>query len=136
MNQAPTLLKVTYDENLLTSGGYASVSGDEHTTVRELKDAVRRVVEERGWERYHNLKDLAIALAVEAAELLDVFKWRDPGRVEGDERLMGQVRDELADVLIYALRLADVAGIDVSMAIHDKLRKNAEKYPLGRRYEW
>jgi len=127
---------VTYDENLLTSGGYASVSGDEHTTVRELKDAVRRFVEERGWERYHNLKDLAIALAVEAAELLDVFKWRGPGRVEGDERLMGQVRDELADVLIYALRLADVAGIDVSTAVCDKLRKNAEKYPPGRRYEW
>ncbi len=112
------------------------MSGDEHTTVKALKDAVRCFVEERRWERYHNPKDLAIALAVEASELLDVFKWRTPDRVTGSEELMRQVRDELADVLIYALRLADVAGIDVSTAVYDKLRRNAEKYPPGRHYEW
>ena len=109
---------------------------DKSTIVDELKRSIRAFVRKRNWERYHNLKDLAIAISVEASELLDIFKWRSPERVEGDEELMRQVKNELADVLIYAIRFTDVAGIDISEAISEKLKIDEKKYPEGIDYQW
>lgn len=109
---------------------------DRSTTIYELKELIRRFVSERGWEKYHNLKDLSIALIVEASELLDIFKWRDVEKVEKNDELMLSLKEELADVIIYALRLSDVANIDVAKAVEEKMKKNEEKYPANVPHEW
>ena len=98
--------------------------------LHELRDALRRFAAERDWDQYHAPKNLAMALSVEAAELLEHFQWiseadsqhLDPGRLSA-------VREELADVLIYLVRLADKLGIDPMAAAWDKLVINAAKYP-------
>lgn len=109
---------------------------DQTTTIHELKKLIREFVAEREWEKYHNLKDLSIALIIEASELLDIFKWRNVEKVEKNSELMLSLKEELADVIIYALRLSDVANIDVAQAVREKMKKNAEKYPANIRYEW
>ncbi len=106
---------------------------DQQTTVSELRERVLAFAREREWERYHNPKNLSMALAGEAAELMEYFLWHDgtqsasaaadPSKAEG-------IREELADVVIYALEFANVCGIDIADAISDKLRKNAAKYPV------
>ncbi|RLE53700.1 MAG: nucleotide pyrophosphohydrolase [Candidatus Methanomethylicota archaeon] len=103
---------------------------DESVTLKQLKEEVARFVHERSWEHYHNLKDLAIALSVEASELLNLFKWK---RVEELNVDMESIEDELADVVIYALCIANVLETDLSNAILKKLEKNRAKYPIGSR---
>ena len=109
---------------------------DRSTTIEDLKRLIRDFVAERRWEKYHNLKDLSIALIIEASELLDIFKWRSVEKVEKDKELMSSLKEELADVIIYALRLSDVANIDVAQAVEEKMKKNAEKYPVDKHFEW
>lgn len=95
----------------------------------------RAFVAERGWEKFHLPKNLAAALTVEASELLELFQWRPeeaPTTAAADEKLMGKVREELADVLYYTLRLADVLGVDLQAASEAKMQRNAEKYPADR----
>lgn len=91
-------------------------------TIREFRD-------ERGWRKYHNPKDLAISICIEASELLEIFQWEsDPYKV--CEEKSEQVREELADVMIYCLFLADVLGINPEEAITEKIEKNRRKYPV------
>ncbi|NLX91514.1 MAG: nucleotide pyrophosphohydrolase [Firmicutes bacterium] len=108
---------------------------DQNTSLGELRELVRAFVSERRWEIFHNPKDLAISVALEAAELLELFQWRDAREPLGGEKLRC-FREELADVVIYCLAAANAAGIDLSEAIKDKIEKNALKYPrqqyLGR----
>ena len=107
--------------------------------VSEIQNQLRQFTIERDWEQYHSPKNLSIALAVEAAELMEIFQW-----VSAEESLgiadnptkHAELKAELADVLIYALRLADVASIDPEEAIKDKIRSNAEKYPPDKRIRW
>ena len=108
--------------------------GDEDTTLQELKELVARFRDERDWRRYHNPKDLAVSISIEAAELLEVFQWRNEEEVEAMLRADGprEVEAELADVVVYCLALADVLGIDLSEAVSEKMRENAEKYPVGK----
>jgi len=103
---------------------------DDSTTVGALRDEVRRFVEERDWRRFHNPRDVAMGISVEAAELLERFLWRSD-KESADPAVAGspEVADELADVVIYCLSFADAAGIDVSDAVRAKLAKNAVKYP-------
>jgi len=100
----------------------------------ELRDKLRAFAREREWDRYHTPKNLAMALIVEAAELAEHFQWltaeesqslRDGGKRE-------EVRDELADVLIYLVELADTLGVDLAAAAHAKIEKNALKYPVDK----
>jgi len=97
---------------------------------------VDRFVKDRDWGRYHNPKDLAIALSVEASELLERFLWRSPPAsglaLEDPEG----VADELADVLIYGLHLANATGLDVSDIVSRKITKNEAKHPVGRPPRW
>lgn len=89
-------------------------------------------VHERQWERYHTPKNLAMSLAIEAAELMEHFQWLDSAEsreVMASPETKAEVAEELADVLCYALSLANVTQIDISMAVLGKLRKNALKYP-------
>jgi NTP pyrophosphatase (non-canonical NTP hydrolase) len=105
---------------------------DATTTIAALKEKVRRFVAQRAWEPYHSPKNLAMGLAVEAAELMEHFLW------VGDEasRALAQdparraaIADELADVAGQLLNLSNVLGIDLSDAIEAKMAKNAIKYP-------
>lgn len=108
------------------------MSGDDGTTLAELRAIVGAFVHERDWEQFHNPKDLASAIAIEAAELMELFLWRDASEVIERVRqgpVRQQVEDELADVFILCLSLANRLEIDVAHAIRDKVRRNAEKYP-------
>ena len=104
---------------------------DTHVTVQELKLLAQKFVEERDWGQFHNPKNLSIGIALEAAELMEQFQWCST-EASYDECLKYNeaVRHELADVVIYALNLARVAGIDLSAAIKEKMMLNAQKYPV------
>lgn len=95
-----------------------------------LSDTLRDFAAARGWRAYHTPKNLAMALIVEAAELVEHFQWATPeesGALSPDK--LGEVQDEVADVLIYLVELADVLGINLIEAAHAKIVKNAQKYP-------
>ena len=105
---------------------------DASTTFEVLKDAVRRFVAEREWEKFHSPKNLVMGLAVEAAELMEPFLWldgRESHQLLDDATSREAVADEMADVAVYLLNLSIVTGIDLSEAIQAKLAKNAAKYP-------
>ena len=107
---------------------------DSHTTVGELREAIAGFVKDRSWERFHTPKNLAMSIAIEAAELMELFQWRsseDGTNPSGDLETRAEVADELADVLIYCLALANRAGIDLSTAIRAKLAQNTDRYPVG-----
>ena len=106
---------------------------DATTSILQLRDYVRQFVHAREWEQFHSPKDLSIALSIEASELLKTFLWRrsDPGsRLSVEDR--SAVAEELADVLIYGLSLANVLEIDLSETIVTKLKKDEAKYPVDR----
>ncbi len=96
-----------------------------------LKLRIREFAFSRQWERYHTPKNLAMALIVEAAELVERFQWLSPEESANlDNERREQVRQEIADVLIYLTRLADLLEIDLLQAAADKLEINAQKYPV------
>jgi len=97
----------------------------------ELRDRLREFTREREWHRYHTPKNLAMALIVEAAELAEQFQWLTPeesGALPPEKH--ARVRDELADVLVYLIELADVLEVDLAAAARDKIARNAIKYPV------
>lgn len=105
---------------------------DAAATIAELKDVVRHFVEERAWQPFHSPKNLAMGVAVEAAELMECFLWVDlPGSYEtaADPARREAIADEMADVFCYLLNLSNVIGIDLSDALKSKMVKNAIKYP-------
>jgi NTP pyrophosphatase (non-canonical NTP hydrolase) len=106
---------------------------DMTTTIAALKEIVKRFCEARDWDQYHNAKDLAIGVSTEAGELLDLFRFKSLGEVEGmfkarDERI--EVEDEMADVLFFLLRMAQMNDVDLSRAFERKMVKNDRKYPV------
>lgn len=90
-------------------------------------DKVNQFRDERNWRQFHNEKDLALSITLEASELLEIFQWKTAA--EGVENL-DAIKDELADVLIYAYMLADNLNLDIDDIIERKLIKNKEKYPV------
>jgi len=100
-------------------------------TVNALAERVKDFVEKRSWTKYHKPKDIAIALSVEAAELLEIFQWS--GGAEGlDEGDLGRVRMETADTVIYALSMANACGFDLGEAVIEKISLNEKKYPADK----
>ena len=95
---------------------------------QETIDKVLAFRDERDWKQYHTPKDLAISLSLEAAELLEVFQWSGSDLECRDK--LPELREELADVLMYAISLADRLDLDLDEIILEKLRRNGEKYPL------
>jgi NTP pyrophosphatase (non-canonical NTP hydrolase) len=95
-----------------------------------LRAIVRQFVDERDWDQFHSPKNLASALSVEAAELLEHFQWLQHGRIEelGPDKLV-EVRHEMADVLVYLVRLADKLDVDLLAAVEEKMVLNRAKYP-------
>jgi dCTP diphosphatase len=105
---------------------------DDQTTIADLRARVEAFVAERDWAQFHSPKNLSMAIAIEAAELMEHFQWltieESESLVEGGATRV-QVIDELADVLIYCLSLANALNLDLSEAIVRKLSHNARKYP-------
>ena len=93
--------------------------------LKELRAEIARFNEERDWDQFHNGKDLAVAISIEAAELLEAFLWKAP-----EEARVEKVREELADVFTFAIQMADKYGFDIKEMVMEKLRRNAEKYPV------
>jgi len=105
-------------------------SDDSKTTVAELRAVVQEFVDERQWRKFHNLKNLSMSLAIEAAELMEHFQWLTTDEVVAGEQLdLNEIADELADVTCYALAMANVLKIDLSQAVRSKMVKNRIKYP-------
>jgi dCTP diphosphatase len=102
-----------------------------HDLIKGLRDKLRQFAAERDWDQFHSPKNLAMALSVEAAELLEHFQWlsdAESAALAPETRV--KVREELADVLLYLIRLADKLDIDLATAAADKLSINAQKYPI------
>jgi NTP pyrophosphatase (non-canonical NTP hydrolase) len=103
---------------------------DPITDLRSLRDALRDFCAARDWHRYHTPKNLVMALSVEAAELVEHFQWATAEEsLNPTPEKKAAVADEIADVLIYLIELADVLGIDPLAAVRQKIVKNAAKYP-------
>lgn len=101
--------------------------------IQRLQAAQREFAAEREWEQFHTPKNLAAALSVEAAELLEIFQWlTDEQSGNLTARQAQAVQEELADVFLYLLRLSDRLGVDLVAATDAKLARNAEKYPVER----
>ncbi len=99
--------------------------------LTKLRDDLREFAAERDWDQFHSPKNLASALAVEAAELLEPFQWLTEEQSSNlDEKRREVVMEELADVQIYLIRLADKLNVDLMNAVHAKMLRNAEKYPV------
>jgi NTP pyrophosphatase (non-canonical NTP hydrolase) len=93
--------------------------------LKELEQLLVQFRDERDWEQFHNPKDLAVAISIEAAELLEAFLWKD-----AKEAKIEKVKEELADVLAYAILLGHHYNLDLEQVVRDKVKKNGEKYPV------
>ncbi len=99
--------------------------------IRLLTEKIKKFRDERDWMQFHNHKDLALSLVLEAAEVLEHFQWKKPEEVEAHAAACKEeIADELADVACYLFELADNLKIDLPSAIETKLGKNALKYPV------
>ena len=96
--------------------------------MKDLIEEINQFRDERNWRQFHNSKDLALSLSLEASELLENFQWVPSEKAVAENR--ENIKDELADVFIYGLMMADDLDIDMEEAISDKLKKNAVKYPV------
>jgi dCTP diphosphatase len=102
-----------------------------HDPFLELRDALREFAAERDWDQFHSPRNLATALAVEAAELLEPFQWlTDEQSAALAPKARAAVEEELADVLLYLLRLADRLDVDLEQAAWAKIARNAARYPV------
>src|SRR5438445_13491883 len=106
---------------------------DATTTLADLKSRVLAFARERDWEQFHAPKNLSMALAAEAAELMEHFLWAQPDasrEIAREPAKREKIEEELADVVIYALEFANMTGIDVAAVIETKMAANAKKYPV------
>ena len=100
--------------------------------TQETINEVLKFRDERDWKQFHNPKDLAISISLEASELLEIFQWS-----AGDVNCISKsdkIKEELADVVNYCILMADACGIDLDEIVKDKVRKNAEKYPVDKAF--
>jgi dCTP diphosphatase len=101
----------------------------------ELEKRVRRFRDERDWKQFHKPKDVAVSIAIEAAELLEHFQWKTDAETAAylaDEKNRAEVGREMADVLLLLVSAADVVGVDLHAAALAKLEENAKKYPVAK----
>ncbi|MDC0414579.1 nucleotide pyrophosphohydrolase [Gammaproteobacteria bacterium] len=107
---------------------------DQVTYIEELKQLLLRFKEERNWSQFHDAKNLAEAISIEAAELQELFLWKDSEsvmkQIREDANFKCEVEDELADIIAFCINFANATDIDISTAIKSKVAKNAEKYPV------
>ena len=97
--------------------------------LEELRQAIVKFTQERGWDQFHNGKDLSLALSIEASELNEAFLWK-----KAEDVNVEKVKEELADIVNYSVLIADKYNLDIKQIVLDKLRRNAEKYPVDKAY--
>ena len=113
----------------------ANSKSDRVVTISDLKQQVYQFVDERDWNKYHNLKNLSMSVAIEAAELMEIFQWTNEDESERalkDVAFLQRIEQEVADIIIYCLSLANVTNIDISQAVLGKIDQNKAKYPEER----
>jgi NTP pyrophosphatase (non-canonical NTP hydrolase) len=104
--------------------------GDTRTTLQELKDRMADFVNERDWQQFHTPKNLSMSIAIEAAELMEHFQWLTVEQSKNlDDAALADIGEELADIVIYSLSLANTLKLDLSKTVLAKMDKNIRKYP-------
>ena len=107
--------------------------------IPKIQVRLKEFALERDWDQYHSPKNLSMALSVEASELMEIFQWigaEESRKVVDHPDKLGEVEAEIADICIYAIRLAGVIGIDLETAIDQKIDQNIEKYPPSANRHW
>ena len=105
---------------------------DKKLTLKDLKSKVENFVNERDWEQFHEPKNLAMSISIEAAELMEIFQWSsndESSKIMDTKDLRIHAMDEVADILVYTIAFCNRNNIDISEAILSKLKKNKIKYP-------
>ena len=106
---------------------------DKQKTISELKEMVKQFCDQRNWRQFHNAKELAIGISTESGELLDHFRFKSNEEIEGffhDSSKKEEITHELADVLYFVVRFAEIYNIDLSKALQHKISINNKKYPI------
>ena len=106
---------------------------DSQTTIKELKEKIKKFSMDREWQQYHNAKDLSIGVITESSELLEHFRFKSEIEIEEmfkDSAKRQEIEEEVADVLFFLFELADKYEIDISKAFYGKLEKNEKRYPI------
>lgn len=103
-------------------------------SIKELIDNIVAFRDARNWKQFHNPKDLAISISLEAAELLEVFQWSGEDTAADSEKKIRKIKEELADVLIYSLLMGNDLGLDISEIVNTKIEENNRKYPADKAY--
>lgn len=105
----------------------------KNINVEKLNNQVAKFIEEREWDQFHSLKNLAMALSVETSELVEIFQWlkeSESNEVPNNPKLKAKVEEEVADIFIYLMRIAVKSNIDIEDIVLKKIIKNSEKYPV------
>ena len=112
------------------------MNSDSSTTIQELKHALAEFRDAREWAKFHDPKNLAEAISIEASELLELFLWKQPTEIadalKHDRTFRKDVEEELADVFCFCLNLANTLGLDVSSCIRSKITKNEKRYSVSK----
>ena len=114
-----------FSKHAIIIGDYAQ---EKDRRMKELIDLINQFRDERDWRKFHNEKDLAISISLEASELLELFQWKQSEEVV--EKSLKEIKEELADVFMYSFMLADNLNLDVEEIIKEKIDINAKKYPV------
>ena len=107
---------------------------DNNTVINDLKKTVKNFVEEREWRQFHTPKNLSMSVAIESAELMELFQWlsrKDAEKAMSSGKLRKNAIDEVADVFIYLIAFCNENDIDIKQAIDQKMKKNKKKYPVN-----
>ncbi len=108
---------------------------DNERKIHELKEKIKEFCEVRDWDQFHGAKDLAVALIIEASELLEIFRWKSENEVKElfeNQEKREHISEEMADVLYFLVRMAQKYKIDLSEALDKKMEKNEKKYPIDK----
>mgnify|MGYP002527745882 FL=1 len=99
----------------------------------KIKNEIKSFVDERDWEQFHSPKNLSMALSVEAAELVEIFQWQKQDEYkENEEKVVNAVKDEVADIFYYVVRMCQKMNINLEDALLEKMEKNKQKYPVDK----
>lgn len=100
---------------------------------KALDKELTKFINDRDWDKFHSIKNLSMALSVEVSELVEIFQWKtevESNNIANDEKLKKALSDEIADSFVYLFRIAQKANIDINDAVFEKIKRNAEKYPV------
>ena len=101
--------------------------------LKKINDEIEKIVHDRDWDQFHSVKNLSMALSVEASELLEIFQWMseaDSNNIKNDKKKLSLVEDEIADIFVYLMRIISKTDIDLESVVLAKLKKNVQKYPV------